>query len=66
MAHYEVDDGGRGIVNAPGLADLWLLLNFRLVCGGEPDNLTEKALVDGAKDLNGQDPEPVWGAMFKV
>ena len=61
-----IDDVGRRVVDAAGLADLGLLLNLGLVAGRQPDHLAQEPLVDGSQDFDGQDAEVIGRAVGEV
>jgi hypothetical protein len=54
-----IHDVGRRVIDATRFADFGFLLDFRLVSVGEADGFAEKALIDGAENVGGQNGELV-------
>ena len=61
-----IDDVGRRVVDAAGLADLGLFLDLGLVAGRQPDHLAQEPLVDGSQDFDGQDAEVIGRTVGEV
>ena len=61
-----IDDVGRRVVDAAGLADFGLFLDLGLVAGRQPDDLAQEPLIDRAQDFDGQDAEVVGRAVGEV
>ena len=61
-----IDDVGRRVVDAAGLADFGLLLDLGLVAGRQPDHLAQEPLIDGPQDFDGQDAEVIGRTVGEV